>query len=103
MQTSLKLISHVNADSDLIEAWLKYYQRLGVDRFHLVVHGPPEENERLLDLKESYPIIIADTYQGPFDGEQKKNRLDAILACSADQWVVLVDSHEFREFSYENI
>ena len=100
---SLKLLSHVNADSDLIEAWLKYYLRLGVDRFHLVVHGTPDENAKLLGIKDSYPITIEDTYQGPFAVENKKNRLDALLARSAGQWVLLVDSDEFVEFPYRDI
>ena len=95
---SLKLISHVNRDGDLIEAWLKYYLRLGVERFHLVVHGTPDENDRLLTLEDSYPITIEDSYQGPFHLEQKKNRLDAVLARHTDQWIVLVDSDEFVEF-----
>jgi hypothetical protein len=100
---NLKLLSHINADSDLIEAWLRYYLGLGVDQFEFVLHGPPEENRRLLELKDSYPIRIQDTYGGPFDGEQKKNRLDALLARTPDQWVVLVDSDEFVEFPYRDI
>ncbi len=100
---SLKLISHVNADSDLIEAWLKYYLRLGVDRFHLVVHGTPDENDRLLAIKNSYPITIEDTYGGPFDVHEKKNRLDAVLARYTGQWILLVDSDEFVEFPYQDI
>jgi len=99
----LKLLSHVNADSDLIEAWLKYYLRLGVDRFHLVVHGTPEDNDRLLAIKDSYPITIEDTYEGPFLGDEKKNRLDAVLARNTGQWIVLVDSDEFVEFPYQDI
>jgi len=99
----VKLLSHVNADGDLIEAWLNYYLRLGVDRFHLIVHGTPDENERLLAVKGSYPITVEDIYQGPFESEQKKNRLDALLARSRDQWVLLVDSDEFVEFPYEDI
>jgi hypothetical protein len=100
---SLKLISHVNADSDLIEAWLKYYLRLGVDRFHLVVHGTPDENDRLLAIKDSYPITIEDTYGGPFHSHEKKSRLDAVLARYTGQWVLLVDSDEFVEFPYGDI
>ena len=101
---SLKLISHVNADSDLIEAWLKYYLRLGVDRFHLVVHGPPEENARLLAIKDSYPITIEGTYGGPFRHAMKRrSRLDAVLARYTGQWILLVDSDEFVEFPYQDI
>jgi glycosyltransferase involved in cell wall biosynthesis len=100
---SLKLFGHVNADSDLIEAWLKHYLRLGVEQFHLVVHGSSEENERLLAIKKSYPITIEDIYQGPFCMDEKKNRLDALLARNTDQWVLVVDSDEFVEFPYEDI
>ena len=46
----LRVVSHVNGDGDLLEAWFKYYRRLGVSSFHLVVHGPREENERLYAL-----------------------------------------------------
>jgi glycosyltransferase involved in cell wall biosynthesis len=100
---SLKLLSHVNSDSDIIEAWLKYYLRLGVDRFHLVVHGTPDENGRLLGIKNSYPITIEDTYGGPFHIDEKKNRLDAVLARNVGQWILLVDSDEFVEFPYQDI
>lgn len=100
---TLRLFSHVNADSDLIEAWLKYYLRLGIDRFHLLVHGPPEENERLLAIKDSYPITIEDTYGGPYDCDEKKRRLDAMLARYTGEWVVLVDSDEFVELPYQDI
>jgi len=100
---SLKLISHVNGDSDLIEAWLKHYLQLGVEHFHLVVHGSPQENSRLLAIKNSYPITIEDTYGGPFLGEHKKSHLDAVLARNREQWIVLVDSDEFVEFPYRNI
>ena len=100
---SLKLISHVNGDNDLIEAWLKYYLQLGVERFHLVVHGGPEENSRLLAIKDSYPIAIEDTYGGSFHIDEKKRRLDAALARHTGQWVLLVDSDEFVEFPYRDI
>jgi glycosyltransferase involved in cell wall biosynthesis len=100
---SLKLISHVNRDSDLIEAWLKYYMRLGVDRFHLVLHGEPDENYRLLAIKDSYPVTIEDSYTGSFHVFEKKDRLNAVLSQHAGQWLLLVDSDEFVEFPYENI
>ncbi len=100
---TLRLISHVNADSDIIEAWLKYYLRLGVDHFHFVLHGPAEENDRLLAIKDRYPITIEDTYEGPFHSDEKKRRLDTVLARYTDQWIVLADSDEFVEFPYSGI
>ena len=100
---SLKLISHVNGDSDLIEAWLKHYLQLGVDRFHLIVHGDPEENHKLLAIKDSYPITIEESYGGPFHVFEKKDRLNAVLARYTGQWILLVDSDEFVEFPFEDI
>jgi glycosyltransferase involved in cell wall biosynthesis len=109
---SLRLFSQVNDDSDLIEAWLNYYLRLGVDSFHLIVHGPPAENQKLLAIKANYPITFEDAYQGPFPepistnksgSTEKKKRLDALLARHTGQWVLLVDSDEFVEFPYQDI
>jgi len=100
---SLKLISHVNGDNDLIEAWLKYYLQLGIDRFHLIVHGDQEENHRLLAIRNSYPITIEDSYGGPFDVYKKKDRINAVLARHSDEWILLVDSDEFVEFPYQDI
>ncbi len=109
---SLRLFSQVNDDSDLIEAWLNYYLRLGVDSFHLIVHGPPADNQKLMAVKAKYPITFEDAYQGPFpepiitnksNSTEKKKRLDALLARHTGQWVLLVDSDEFVEFPYENI
>jgi hypothetical protein len=33
----VKLVSHVNADGDLLQAWFRYYVRLGISSFHLIV------------------------------------------------------------------
>jgi glycosyltransferase involved in cell wall biosynthesis len=99
----IKLISHVNGDSDLIEAWIRYYVLLGIDRFHLIVHGSQEENSKLFEIKDSYPITIEDHYTGTFHIDEKKRRLDAVLAQFTRQWVMLLDSDEFVEFPYANI
>jgi hypothetical protein len=97
------LVSHVNDDGDILEAWFKYYCSLGISSFHLIVHGPWEENRRLYALKDSYPVSIEDTYEGPFDSEEKKRRLDALLARLRRQWLLLADSDEFVEFPYRSI
>jgi glycosyltransferase involved in cell wall biosynthesis len=100
---SLKLISHVNGDSDLIEAWLKHYLQRGVERFHLIVHGDQEQNHKLMAIQHSYPITIEDSYGGPFHVFEKKDRLDAVLARHTGQWILLVDSDEFVEFPFADI
>jgi hypothetical protein len=97
---TFRLISHVNRDDDLIEAWLKHYLTLGVESFHLIAHGGREENGTLFQLVSRYPIAIIDTYSGVFDPFEKRDRLVWGLAKLGGGWIVLVDSDEFVEFPY---
>jgi len=99
----VRLISHVNGDGDLLEAWFRHYRALGVSSFHLVVHGPREENETLYALKNSHPVIFEDAYTGAFSSEEKKQRLNAVLARMRGKWIVVADSDEFVEFPYRSI
>jgi Glycosyl transferase family 2 len=93
----MNLVSHINADGDILQAWLDHYVRLGVTRFHVVLHGPEEENAALLALRDLYPIEVHEMYGGPFLGGEKKRRLDRVLAELTGQWLLLVDSDEFLE------
>ena len=93
----MNLVSHINADGDILQAWLDHYVRLGVTRFHVVLHGPEEENAPLLALRDRYPIEVHEMYGGPFVGGEKKRRLDRVLAGLTGQWLLLVDSDEFLE------
>lgn len=99
----LRLVSHVNRDGDLLEAWFRYYLGLGITSFHLIVHGPREENTRLFELKDRYPVTIEDSYEGPFHSDEKKRRLDILIGRLTGQWIVLADSDEFVEFPYRGI
>src|ERR1051326_5305437 len=99
----LRVVSHVNGDGDLLEAWFSYYRSLGVSSFHLIVHGPREENERVYALKDSYGVVIEDSYEGPFDSEEKKRRLNSLIARMHGQWLLVVDSDEFVEFPYSTV
>jgi hypothetical protein len=59
-----RLVSHVNRDDDLIEAWVRHYLDLGVSSFHLIAHRGRSENALLYALRERYPIHIEDEYGG---------------------------------------
>lgn len=100
---SIRLVSHVNRDDDLVEAWLRHYLALGVDSFHLVVHGGREENRTLYTLLDRYPIEIMDAYSGVFDPFEKRDRLSWGLARLERGWIVLVDSDEFLELPYPSL
>ena len=99
----IKLLCHLKGDDDLLDAWFGYYSRLGVSSYHLIVHGPEQENRRLHVLKHFYPVVIEDSYEGPFDSEEKKRRLNLVLGRMRGEWVLLVDSDEFVEFPYKKL
>jgi hypothetical protein len=103
VDTQVVLLSHINRDGDILDAWFKYYRNLGVARFHLIVHGSREENAELYRIKDRYPIVLEESYEGPFDSEEKKRRLNALLARMSGTWVMLVDSDEFVELPYRRI
>ena len=98
-----RLISHVNRDDDLIEAWLQHYLALGVSSFHLIAHGGREQNQRLFEIAARYPVQILDTYTSAFDPYEKRDRLAWGLATLCSGWIVLVDSDEFLELPYRSL
>jgi Glycosyl transferase family 2 len=100
---NVRLISHVNRDDDLIEAWLRHYLRLGVASFHLIAHGGREQNQRLFEIADRYPVHILDTYTGVFDPFEKRDRLAWGLSTLGSGWVVLVDNDEFLELPYRSL
>src|SRR5262249_20503147 len=71
--------------------------------FYLIVHGPKQENERLFNLQHSFPVIVEEEYEGPFDSHEKKRRLNRLLAKLRGQWILLVDSDEFVELPYRRL
>jgi hypothetical protein len=99
----LELVSHVNGDGDLLDAWFRYYRGLGISLFRLIVHGPEEDNRILYALKDKYPVVIEDSYGGPFHTEEKARRLNHLLTRLRGRWLMLVDSDEFVEFPYATI
>jgi hypothetical protein len=99
----LRLVSHVNSDGDIIEAWLRHYLALGVTSFHLIVHGPRSENEQLYRVRDAYPIVVEDEYQGEFLATEKLKRVTDLLAAMTEDWVVWVDSDEFLEVPEETL
>jgi hypothetical protein len=98
----IAIVSHVNDDGDILDAWFQYYLRLGVSSFHLIVHGSSDQNRVLYILKDRYPVVIEESYEGEFDSREKKRRLDSLLARMRGRWILLVDSDEFVEFPYRS-
>jgi len=99
----MRLVSHVNNEGDILQAWFDHYIRFGITCFHLIVHGSATENSRLFELKNDYPIVIEDTYEGEFSSEEKRKRLNPVLTRLRGQWLILVDSDEFLELPYRTL
>jgi Glycosyl transferase family 2 len=99
----MKLLCHINDDEDLLQAWLDYYMGVGVSSFHFIVHGAASENTKLFQLTKLYPIFIEDAYDDPFNGKEKRRRIESVLAHWRGQWVLWVDSDEFVEFPYRRL
>lgn len=98
----MKLVSHVNADGDLIRAFVEHYLALGVTSFHIVLHGSRAQNATLVALASSYPIHFEDEYDTTFDSGEKCRRLNALLKrFRRGEWLLLVDSDEFLELPYD--
>src|SRR6185436_19526418 len=90
-------------DGDIVEAWLRYYQRLGVTAFHLLVHGPEADNRHLWAIKDRYPVIVRAAFAGPFSEADRRERLEAMLPELLGQWIFMVDSDEFVELPYASL
>jgi Glycosyl transferase family 2 len=98
----IPLVCHWRGDGDIAEAFLNYYSSQ-VSGFHLILHGPEEENRAILDLRSRFAIVVHDSYDGLFDDGEKARRLNALLPKFMGEWVLLVDSDEFVELPHSSV
>jgi hypothetical protein len=96
---AIHLLCHWNGDGDIADAWIKHYLSMGVDEFHLILHGTDEENEMMLFLSKKYPIMIHDRYGGLLNEQNKVARLTSLAKKFVGDWIVVVDSDELLELS----
>src|SRR5690242_508639 len=98
----VNLLSHWRGDGDIARAFFEYYSD-SVEEFHLIVHGPIDENREVLALRTEFPIAFHGRYDGPFDDSEKARRLNQLLPIFKGKWVLLVDSDEFVELPFSSI
>ncbi len=99
----MRLLCHLRDESDILEGWIRHYQRLGVSSLHLIVHGGPTQNARLFGLLGSAPITIEERVDGPHDEREKIARLQRVAERYPGEWLVLVDGDELLEVPYEDL
>lgn len=92
-----RLVSFVcETDADLLPHFVAWYRRLGVDRFHLVLHGPWSDDS--LATVASLPgVDIARRIDQPFSKHVKCDAITSVSRAFAGEWVVFADADEFLE------
>jgi len=99
----MRLLCHLRDESDILEGWMRHYQRLGVRSFHLIVHGGATCNARLFGLLGSAPIVIEGQVEGPHDEGEKTRRLQRVAERYPGEWLIVVDGDELLEVPYADL
>ena len=92
-----RLISFVcETDADLLPHFVRWYRRLGVNRFHLAMHGKwSREN---LTMLASLPGVECSRWvTKPFCKSLKCDEITAIARRYVGEWVVFADADELLE------
>ena len=93
----LRLIAFVcETDADLLPHFVRWYRRLGVDRFHLVMHGNWSQ-ENLAMLASQPGIECSRWVNKPFCKALKCDELTAVARRFVGEWVVFADADELLE------
>lgn len=94
---AVALLSQIHPARDILRAWLEHYRALGVDEFHLFVHGTAEQAAWATDLASEYPVHIRGRHGGHFSEKEKIDRLRGLLPEFQGEWIFVVDDDEFVE------
>jgi hypothetical protein len=92
-----RLISFVcETDADLLPHFVHWYRRLGVDRFHFVMHGT-WSRESLTMLAGLPGVERTRWVNKPFCKSLKCDEITAIARRHVGEWVVFADAEELLE------
>jgi glycosyltransferase involved in cell wall biosynthesis len=92
-----RLISFVcETDADLLPHFVRWYRRLGVDRFHFVMHGK-WSRENLTMLAGLPGVECSRWVTKPFCKSLKCDEITAIARRYVGEWVVFADADELLE------
>jgi glycosyltransferase involved in cell wall biosynthesis len=92
-----RLISFVcETDADLLPHFVRWYRRLGVERFHLVMHGT-WSRDNLTTLAGLPGVECTRWVTKPFCKSLKCDEITAIARRYRGEWVVFADADELLE------
>jgi len=83
-------------DADLLPHFVNWYRRLGVDRFHLILHGP-WGGDSLAILSSLPGVECARWVHEPFSKQVKCDAITSVARAFTGQWLVFADADEFLE------
>lgn len=93
----------VEYDYDLITHTIKYYKKLGVDRFLFILNTEDENSEKLKyvqNILREYNIKEETIWIGEWCERIKIERMNQVVAdnTSLEDWVVVIDVDEFQKY-----
>lgn len=93
----------VEYDYDIVSHSIKYYKKLGVDKFLFVLNTENKNSEKLIEVQNilrEYSIEEEEVWIGEFEDFSKKERIERIIKKNAapEDWVVEIDADEFQEY-----
>jgi hypothetical protein len=103
-QTAFRVFCHFGAqDLDILPAFYRHYDRLGVSSFHFVVHGDDDLVAKVKASGRDLDVTISNVVLGPFDEATKCHELTKAIRPFAGEWVLLADTDEFLELPYRDL
>jgi glycosyltransferase involved in cell wall biosynthesis len=97
------LVSFIcETDADLMPHFVRWYRNLGVDRFHLIVHGPWDE-ANLAALAALPGVEITQRLHGTFNRNLKCDALTAVARRFVGEWIVIADADELLEMPFPTL
>jgi hypothetical protein len=96
------LISFVGqGDCDILGPFLDHYRKLGIDAFHIFIHGDWTQTD--LGPLRAADVTIAGVVQAAFEGAAKSAAIEAYAEGLDAEWLIVVDADEFLELPYATL
>ncbi len=101
--TPRRLVTFVGEnDSDILPFFLDHYRRLGVDEFHVTLHGSWSEPE-LEPLRADDVVITGVSQQRLTTQISGLRRLKSVARAFKGEWILITDADEFLELPYGSL
>ncbi|MFF9583180.1 glycosyltransferase family 2 protein [Streptomyces achromogenes] len=91
-----------SVEPPLLAAWVRYYRKLGIERFliafHFPEHVPETHRHELQSAAREMGIVPAHTSTGPWHEHTNGELRDALRHRAGPGWHLLADADEFHQY-----